>query len=48
MHDPTAEVPGDDVSLSQVSSSPVPDPLIGKKQKAGGDISPEKRSQIHY
>ena len=44
----TADLPGNDTGLSQVSSSPVPDPLIGKKQKAGGDISPEKRPWIHY
>ena len=48
MYDPTAELAGDNTSLSQVSSSPVPDPRIGKKRKAGGDISPEKRPQIHY
>lgn len=48
MHDPTADLPGDDTGLSQVSSSPSPDPLIGKKRKAGGDISPEKRPRIRY
>ena len=48
MHDPTADLPGDDASLSQVSSSPSPDPLISKKRKAGGDISPEKRPWICY
>ena len=42
MHNPTAGLPGDNVGLSQVSSSPAPDSLI-KKQKAGGDIIPEKR-----
>ena len=33
MHNPTAELSGDDTGLSQISS-PVPDPLISKEWKA--------------
>ena len=33
MHNPTAELSGDDPGLSQISS-PAPDPLIGKERKA--------------